>query len=251
MEKELARLFKRMGKALVPQILNRIQTLGLVKADVPVASDLDDVVSVDITQYLEDIAQGVVPKELAAAGSDAAAQTLAALELDPETFRRPSEEVWEYARMRAAELVGKKWVDGELVDNPNAEWSIDESTREMLRDTVSMGISSGMTIDELQDALEEDYAFSPERARMIARTEVITAHNQGAMSSYRAAEDAGLKVYKEWIVTEDDLTCEVCNENADAGPIPLDETFPSGDDAPSAHPNCRCSIAPSVQYDDD
>jgi hypothetical protein len=31
-------------------------------------------------------------------------------------------------------------------------------------------------------------------------------------------------------------------ENVDAGFIGIDEEFPSGDLAPTAHPNCDCSI---------
>lgn len=37
-------------------------------------------------------------------------------------------------------------------------------------------------------------------------------------------------------------TCPACQENADAGWIDEDETFPSGDDEPPAHPNCSCDI---------
>ena len=38
----------------------------------------------------------------------------------------------EWAADRAAELVGMKWIDGRLVVNPKAEWSIAESTRDMI-----------------------------------------------------------------------------------------------------------------------
>jgi hypothetical protein len=41
-----------------------------------------------------------------------------------------------WAKDRSAELVGMKYVDGELVENPKAEWSIEESTRETIRDLV-------------------------------------------------------------------------------------------------------------------
>ena len=54
-----------------------------------------------------------------------------------------NERALKYAQDRAAELVGKKWVDGELVDNPKAEWSISENTREMLRADVSQAMEEG------------------------------------------------------------------------------------------------------------
>ena len=48
---------------------------------------------------------------------------------------------------------------------------------------------------------------------------------------------AGGSVRFTWIPRE---------ENAAAGPIDLDDEFPSGDDAPTAHPNCECALMPVV-----
>lgn len=238
-KKVLVKVFRAMRKPVVDHLLRKAKKMGLIKAE----GDEPDEVEVDISDYLDQIPKSTVPAELAAAGTDGAKQALARVGID---FLTPSEDVWNYASQRAAELVGKKWVDGELVNNPDALWAIDETTREMLRDTLSMGISAGLDIDDLRRLLEDDYAFSPERADMIARTEVITAHNQGALSGYQQAKEAGLHVMKEWIVAEDELTCDECLDNADAGPIELDDVFPSGDDAPSAHPNCRCSLVSVV-----
>jgi len=35
--------------------------------------------------------------------------------------------------------------------------------------------------------------------------------------------------------------CDICAENESAGWIPIDEAFPSGDQTPPNHPNCRCA----------
>ena len=43
---------------------------------------------------------------------------------------------------------------------------------------------------------------------------------------------------------DDDLVEEVCEGNADDGPIAVGETFSSGDERPPAHPNCRCWLEP-------
>jgi len=51
----------------------------------------------------------------------------------------------------------------------------------------------------------------------------------------------------EWLVAEG---CDDCQENADASPIGIDDTFPSGDTEPPAHPNCMCSLAPYVVITD-
>ena len=48
----------------------------------------------------------------------------------------------------------------------------------------------------------------------------------------------------EWLVAEG---CDICQENADASPIGIDETFPSGDSEPPAHPNCMCALAPYIE----
>jgi hypothetical protein len=42
----------------------------------------------------------------------------------------------------------------------------------------------------------------------------------------------------------DDDVEEICQDNEDEGPIPIGETFSSGDDAPPAHNNCRCWLEP-------
>jgi len=156
-----------------------------------------------------------------------------------------------YAKERGAELVGKKWVDGKLVDNPNAQWNIDETTRDMLNRTITQAIDEGWGINKLADFIQdgpnstdEMFAFSDYRARMIARTETIDAHNAGVLGGFKEAKDAGVNVQKEW--WPDAEACEICLENADAGPIELDDVFPSGDDAPTAHPGCECTIVPVV-----
>jgi SPP1 gp7 family putative phage head morphogenesis protein len=90
----------------------------------------------------------------------------------------------------------------------------------------------------------DSYAFSDERAMLIARTETIRASNQGALASYRAADVA----QKEWTTAEDDRVSEDCEANGDQGPIGIDEAFDSGDMTPPAHPNCRCVIVPVVTF---
>ena len=150
----------------------------------------------------------------------------------------------DYANERAAELVGKKWVDGELIDNPKAEWAITESTREFLRSDITQAIDEGWSTAKLSDTLQENYAFSEARCDMIARTEAAKADIEGNMIAYR---ESGVVEGKEWLLSPGghDLDDE-CDENADAGGIGLDEDFPSGDDSPPAHPNCLCSVVPIV-----
>lgn len=180
---------------------------------------------------------------LGVAGNDGAAAAYDQLGMDAEEV--PS--VADWASDRAAEMVGKKWVDGELVDNPNAEWAITEGTREMLQSVIASSIDEGATMDELADNLADSFGFSPERAEMIARTETAMADSAGQMAAYK---ESGVVQGKQWTTSQDDLVSEECNANEAAGVIPLDDLFPSGDDAPPAHPNCRCAIVAVLMPED-
>lgn len=87
---------------------------------------------------------------------------------------------------------------------------------------------------ELDDIMEDS-----ERALMIAQTEMSRAVSVANRELY---EESGVELV-EWLVAE---PCDICQENADASPIRIDEAFPSGDTEPPAHPNCVCDIAPYV-----
>lgn len=82
---------------------------------------------------------------------------------------------------------------------------------------------------------------SKKRGEFIGDTETRSAKEFGQAKGYeRLAKSKGKQIYKAWNNNED--ACEVCEENADEGPIPIDEEFPSGDFAPQAHPNCSCYL---------
>lgn len=150
----------------------------------------------------------------------------------------------DYAKERAAELVGMRYDDsGQLVENPNARWAITDSTREIVAAQVETAIEEGWSADRLATEIADGAAFDAARAEVVARTELALANANGAMIGYR---DSGMVEGKVWLTAEDDLVSDDCQANADAGEIGLDENFPSGDDAPPAHPNCRCDVAPVV-----
>jgi hypothetical protein len=154
----------------------------------------------------------------------------------------------DYANERAAELIGKKYINGVLVDNPDAEWSITDTTRDELRGIITDAFSGKIPAGEVEDAIRDAGAFSPERAARIARAEISRANNYGALSGYRASRDkAHIEIKKAWHPDED--ACPICLDNADDGAIDLDDQFSSGDDAPPAHPSCECSIIPVTGSD--
>lgn len=143
-----------------------------------------------------------------------------------------------YARERGAEMVGMKWVDDELVPNPDAKWQITEGTRDMLRETVERGIKEGLTTDELKQLIMDSHSFSERRANMIARTEIRMARAAG---SYDAAVEMGC-THKRWTTAKDDKVSPECTANGKQKPIPIDAPFPSGDMHQPAHPHCRCVV---------
>jgi SPP1 gp7 family putative phage head morphogenesis protein len=161
-----------------------------------------------------------------------------------------SSDAVDYARDRSAELVGMRRDElGRLVENPDAEWAITDSTRDGLRQYVTDAIEQGWSNDRLASEVRDSYAFSSERAMVIARTETNMASNQGALNGYKAS---GVVDGKQWLTAEDDQVSEECEENGNAGPnqdgvlLDFDEEYPSGDSAPPAHPNCRCVLAPYI-----
>lgn len=79
----------------------------------------------------------------------------------------------------------------------------------------------------------------PERALMIAQTEMSRAV---AIASREMYQDSGVELV-EWLTAD---PCDECQENADVSPIGIDDSFPSGDTEPPAHPNCVCDLSPYV-----
>lgn len=154
-------------------------------------------------------------------------------------FNALNAEALNYARERAAEMVGMRWVDGDLITNPNAEWAITDSTRDGIRSQVERAFEGGLTPGELASEIRDSYEFSDARAEMVARTELASAHVEGSLDAWR---ESGVVEGKRWILGSEHGDPDDCDDNEAAGVIGIDETFPSGDDAPPIHPNCVCDL---------
>jgi hypothetical protein len=204
---------------------------------------------------------GPTEKELAVVMTDTSTAFLAQLGVSAEDqlVDRVNEAAVEFARNRAAEMVGRRYdKNGDLIEARNAEYRIDDSTRDMLRATIADGLQENVGLDEIVDRIVKSYAFSDERAEVIARTEISRANAAASLLGAKSARDGlDLTVRKLWLTAQDDLVCEdICAANEDQGLLELDETFQSGDDAPPGHPRCRCTITYEVsdqpeQQDDD
>ena len=101
---------------------------------------------------------------------------------------------------------------------------------------LARGLEEGLT--PKQTAKMIDFVIDdPQQALIIAQTETSRAMSVASRNAY---EEAQVDMV-EWLVAEG---CELCQENADASPIGIGDTFPSGDSEPPAHPNCMCALAP-------
>jgi HK97 family phage portal protein len=235
----LTEFFGKEKKRLIGDIITAYEER--TKAD---DEDEDIADSLDLDSFTAIV--GVVKKPLGDIAEDGALEGLQQIGIDDgDIIDAVAEKAAGIGNYRAAELVGKQWRNGKLVDNPSAKWRIDESTRELLRADINTAMEEGWSTDRLASVLADNYAFSDARADTIARTEIARADLAGSMESYR---ESGVVEGKEWLLAGD--PCDECQENADQGVIGLDDVFKSGDDAAPAHPNCRCDVSPRLKEED-
>ena len=214
------------------------------------AAALDAVDSLSLEELIVTI--DPTSEALEAIAEDGAEESIASIAVEPPSgvLADANPRVIAWAKERAAELIGKKVLpSGEIIDNPDAEWAIDEPTRVMLRQTITESFQSGKGIQGLAKEIENSYAFSHERAMLIARTETINAFNSGAFIGYQEMAKQGVDLEKKWV--DHPGACPVCIANAAAGYIGLNEPFPSGHQHPTAHPKCRCTFVAIARRDDD
>jgi SPP1 gp7 family putative phage head morphogenesis protein len=108
------------------------------------------------------------------------------------------------------------------------------------------GLEQGRTIDEIAMALR-GVLDNPVWAKTVAWTETNRAMSAAALAGYA---EAGFGA-SEWMTALDQRVCPRCGRNEDAGPVPIGEPYPSGDEHPPGHPRCRCALVPVVDADAD
>jgi SPP1 gp7 family putative phage head morphogenesis protein len=114
--------------------------------------------------------------------------------------------------------------------------SINKTTLDSLRVILADGFEKGESIKVLSKRIEGYFSENEKyRADMTARTEVITASNQGANDRYQAENVKEV----EWLSSPD--SCAECLE-LDGQIFPID----SGP-RPCLHPNCSCGILPVIE----
>jgi SPP1 gp7 family putative phage head morphogenesis protein len=153
-----------------------------------------------------------------------------------------------YARARSSELIGMEYdLEGNLVENANAEWSIAATSEARIKEIVEQAFAENETLEQitaaidaaLQSEAEGSGIFSANRAMLIAQTEIEMSQNFG---NYEAWKLGGVeRVRWSWAAVGDERTCTVC-AGLDGLERTIGEEFPDGSLHPPVHPNCRCSV---------
>lgn len=115
--------------------------------------------------------------------------------------------------------------------------SMNTTTTNRIGTLLSDSLESGQTPDSLAKSIR-GLLSDPERALMIAQTEMSRAVSVASRESY---DRLGMEKV-QWLPAD---PCAICADNASVGAISIDDEFPSGDTEPPAHPYCRCALAPA------
>lgn len=128
---------------------------------------------------------------------------------------------------------------------------INEETQRQLQALLAQAADEGWSYDRTAKAITDKFdGFADgrpqdhidSRAHGIAVTELGNAYAEGNLEAAQSLADAGIEMEKSWSTVGDAKVSEICAGNEAAGWIPLDDSFPSGDDRPLAHPYCRCDL---------
>lgn len=100
--------------------------------------------------------------------------------------------------------------------------SINETTRKRLTDIIQKGLDEGLGAKDVARLIRDDRKFNKNRALAIARTETVTAANQGR---FMAAISSPFVTEKRWIPTLDARTRISHRQMTQIPWIPLTQTF--------------------------
>jgi HK97 family phage portal protein len=181
-------------------------------------------------------------------------------------FRREAHRLMSYTIGQAADSEIDQYnlgIDFNLTDPNVTSWinsksfkfseEVNRTTEDALRDELTQAIANGETISQVEDRIASVFDIARgSRTAMIARTEVISASNEGAMESYK---QSGVVEKVEWISSRDSLVRDTHQIDGEQVNLGMDFSnglkFP-GDPAGEASNviNCRCTVGPIVSKED-
>ena len=117
--------------------------------------------------------------------------------------------------------------------------TINEETAALLADVIAQGYADGLSIDQIANKISELFdGFDQARALKVARTEIMSAANQGAIEGYK---QSGVVSTATWLVAGDERDCQDCDAMS-GDTEALDDT----EGVLPLHCNCRCLWLPNV-----
>lgn len=116
-----------------------------------------------------------------------------------------------------------------------------EETATLLANALAEGFKLGESTDQISKRVKAVFDNCTDvRAKRIARTEIITASNQGALEGYKEVGVAEVEFY----AALDERTCAICMSlHGEIFPIEDSTNLITG----TTHPNCRCVLLPVIK----
>lgn len=136
--------------------------------------------------------------------------------------------------------------------------NVTNTTRNRIAKIIETGVNEGLSAQNIARRIRNEASLNKVRSKAIARTEVVTAMNQG---KYLAVRSSNLVYDKGWSATIDSRTRPDHLAMLDADFVPLESDFIVGG-FPMAYPgdpkgpakevvNCRCSLVFRVRRNAD
>lgn len=137
---------------------------------------------------------------------------------------------------------------------------MDEEISRILTQGFAEGRNPNRIASQIDSAVDD---IGIQRARTLARTEVINAHSESTIRRFEQAGVEDVRIRAEWSTAGDRRVCPICKALSAQGVMSI-ETVKSGtfdfepgeNEQPSlagkyprkppAHPNCRCALLPVV-----
>lgn len=119
---------------------------------------------------------------------------------------------------------------------------LEENVQKRIAQIISDGIKNKTGLPGMSKNIRKEFTtISKELADKVVLTETNWALSHSALDRMRKMGVDG----KEWLLSNDDHICGICQTNFDQGVIPINQSFKSGHLTPPAHDGCSCAISPA------
>ena len=152
--------------------------------------------------------------------------------------------LWKKAAQVRTEAEGLPFLEEEIAAGLKQTFhlvkGVPDTLKDALRNMMQLALDAHDTQFDFARAVRREWSqFSKVRSELIAVTEWNRAASQATLHAYKKM---GVQ-RKVWYTVGDNRVCPTCEQNSVDGEIPINKEFYSGDDAPPAHPGCRCNIS--------